>query len=162
MRGRGGLAQDRRAGQGLRLGREEAGDALLSQGPGCRRGVARGAFESTWNAIDATRLAHRSPRAGWGQAKLRAAYACKGACGGPCQDAGTEAWHKTNDETKGCAWVSIFPAMRCLVKGEGGVRATEACPDSCARNHVVVGGPDGSGDKNCCGGGSACGLSVCF
>ena len=52
--------------------------------------------------------------------------------------------------------------MRCLVKGEGGVRATEACPDSCSREHIVVGGPDGSGDKNCCGGGSAWGLGVCF
>ena len=41
------------------------------------------------------------------------------------------------------------------------MRATEACPDSCARNHVVVGGPDGSGDKNCCGGGSACGWTWC-
>ena len=72
------------------------------------------------------------------------------------QDTGTEAWHKKNDETKGCAWVSNFPAMRCLVKGEGGVRATEACPDSCSREHIVVGGPDGSGDKNCCGGGWEC------
>ena len=44
---------------------------------------------------------------------------------------------------------------------EGGVRATEACPDSCARTHVVVGGPDGSGEKNCCGGGSACGWAWC-
>ena len=51
--------------------------------------------------------------------------------------------------------------MRCLVKGEGGVRATEACPDSCSREHIVVGGPDGSGDKNCCGGGSACGWAWC-
>ena len=33
--------------------------------------------------------------------------------------------------------------------------------DSCARNHVVVGGPDGSGEKNCCGGGSACGWAWC-
>ena len=41
------------------------------------------------------------------------------------------------------------------------MRATEACPDSCSREHIVVGGPDGSGDKNCCGGGSACGWAWC-
>ena len=49
-----------------------------------------------------------------------------------------------------------------FVKSEDGTRAREACPDSCERNHIdVVGGPDGSGEKNCCGGGSACGWAWC-
>jgi len=94
-----------------------------------------------------------------GQEKLRAAYACKGACGGPCQD--VVAWHKKGDDTKDCAWVSTFPTMRCLVKSEDGTRGKEACPDSCSREHIkIVGGPDGS-DKDCCGGGSACGWVIC-
>lgn len=90
---------------------------------------------------------------GLGPGEVGAAYACKGACGGPCQD--VVAWHKKGDDTKDCAWVSTFPTMRCLLKSEDGTRGKEACPDSCSREHIkIVGGPDGS-DKDCCGGGSA-------
>ena len=51
----------------------------------------------------------------------------------------------------------------CEVPADGGPRKIYLDMDAEAfdRNHVVVGGPDGSGDKNCCGGGSACGWAWC-
>ena len=58
--------------------------------------------------------------------------------------------------------ITSFLTVSFRTEGEDGTRAREACPDSCERNHIdVVGGPDGSGEKNCCGGGSACGWAWC-
>lgn len=42
-----------------------------------------------------------------------------------------DAWHKTNDPSKDCAWVSSFATKRCAVKGWDGRVAYEACHQAC-------------------------------
>ena len=47
----------------------------------------------------------------------------------------------------------------CEVPTDGGPRKIYLDMD--AEAFEALGGPDGSGDKNCCGGGSACGWAWC-
>jgi len=43
----------------------------------------------------------------------------------------SETWHKKNDKSKDCAWVSEKPALRCTVKNDRAVLAAEACLQTC-------------------------------
>ncbi|KAJ1448179.1 hypothetical protein M885DRAFT_423569, partial [Pelagophyceae sp. CCMP2097] len=50
-------------------------------------------------------------------------------CRTTCDDS-TE-WHKKGDSTKDCAWVSVYPAMRCDVKGFDDSLASSKCLTAC-------------------------------
>lgn len=60
-----------------------------------------------------------------------ASYSCPTACDMMVESLDDEDWHKTDDTTKDCAWVSSFATARCDAKGADGTLAYEKCLRAC-------------------------------
>ncbi|KAJ8601899.1 hypothetical protein CTAYLR_002678 [Chrysophaeum taylorii] len=59
-----------------------------------------------------------------------AEYSCPAACGGTCSD--STSWYLKSSSSKTCAWVAVYPEVRCTRMGADGMNASDACPTACA------------------------------
>jgi len=61
-----------------------------------------------------------------------AMYSCPTSCGtANAETADPRDWHKKRDPSKDCAWVSLFPSARCLVRGFDDQWAYQVCQIAC-------------------------------